>query len=57
MRTTQKQGYTFPHWCAWNCGNLIASMADFKDDISRQEYLISGLCQQCQDQFFNEMEE
>lgn len=25
---------------------------DFRDDLSRREYTISGLCQKCQDSFF-----
>jgi len=28
------------------------NMADFRDELSRREYLISGLCQKCQDDFF-----
>lgn len=30
------------------------SMDDFKDDLSRKEYSISGLCQKCQDEMFGE---
>lgn len=26
---------------------------DFKDEVSRREYTISGLCQKCQDSIFN----
>ena len=26
----------------------------FKDEVSRREYSISGMCQNCQDRFFNE---
>lgn len=26
--------------------------ADFKDDLSRAEYKISGICQKCQDELF-----
>lgn len=29
---------------------------DFKDDVSRREYGISGMCQRCQDEFFAEPE-
>ena len=25
---------------------------DFRDDLSRREYVISGLCQRCQDEVF-----
>ena len=28
------------------------SMEDFRDEISRREYKISGLCQKCQDETF-----
>lgn len=28
------------------------NMEDFRDDLSRKEFTISGLCQQCQDDFF-----
>jgi hypothetical protein len=31
---------------------IVAS--DFKDALSRQEYTISGLCQECQDKVFGE---
>lgn len=27
---------------------------DFTDDLSRKEYGISGMCQDCQDEFFSE---
>ena len=33
------------------CGNPI-KMEDFKDDISRKEYGMSGMCQACQDNVF-----
>ena len=29
-------------------------MEDFRDDLSRKEYGISGLCQKCQDDTFGE---
>jgi hypothetical protein len=28
------------------------SMADFKDELSKREYRISGICQKCQNDFF-----
>ena len=34
------------------CCNKIDEK-DFKDEISKKEYKISGLCQKCQDKFFN----
>lgn len=33
------------------CGRPVTG---FKDEISRQEYEISGLCQDCQDQVFGQ---
>jgi len=29
----------------------------FKDELSRKEYRISGMCQACQDNFFGQVEE
>ena len=31
------------------CGNPID---DFRDELSKKEYEISGMCQQCQDEVF-----
>ena len=31
--------------------------SDFKDEISKREYSISGMCQCCQDEVFSEPEE
>jgi hypothetical protein len=31
---------------------VTIKMEDFRDDISRREYKISGLCQSCQDNIF-----
>ncbi len=36
------------------CGELI-NMADFRDDLSRQEHRITGLCQKDQDKFFDDI--
>lgn len=36
-----------------SCGMLANS---FRDDVSRKEYRISGLCQTCQDNVFDEAE-
>ena len=33
--------------CGW-CGQKI-NLKDFRDELSRKEYSISGLCQSCQD--------
>lgn len=34
------------------CSITINYLKDFKNSISRKEYLISGLCQKCQDIYF-----
>ena len=39
------------------CSSCGKSAVEFKDVISRKEYSISGLCQKCQDDFFNSEEE
>jgi len=33
------------------CGNVI-NVTDFRDELSRKEYKISGMCQKCQDKTF-----
>lgn len=38
------------------CGSTAVYTTDFKDDLSRREYMISGLCQPCQDSVFEEEE-
>ena len=38
------------------CGKKIDSENEFRDDISMNEFKISGLCQSCQDDFFKEVE-
>lgn len=38
------------------CGKPVA-MDDFRDEISRKEYRINGLCQECQDSVFGAGEE
>jgi uncharacterized CHY-type Zn-finger protein len=30
------------------------NMADFRDELSRREYEISGICQECQDETFGD---
>ena len=37
------------------CKNVI-NMKDFKDELSKKEFKISGLCQVCQDDIFKEEE-
>lgn len=36
-----------------SCGKHVA-WNEFKDELSRKEYTISGLCQACQDKVFGE---
>ncbi|WP_410510170.1 hypothetical protein RSJ42_08645 [Methanosarcina hadiensis] len=38
------------------CGVRVGTIP-FRDEISRKEYKISGLCQTCQDAVFKEFEE
>ena len=40
----------------YGCGQPIND-ADFRDDLSRREAKISGLCQKCQDEFFGRDED
>lgn len=35
------------------CGNLI-SINEFRNELSRKEFKISGMCQICQDKIFGE---
>lgn len=39
-----------------SCQDPVA-MEDFRDDLSRKEYRISGLCQKCQDSVWGSPEE
>jgi hypothetical protein len=34
-----------------SCGKFI-NPSDFKDDLSRREFRLSGMCQKCQDETF-----
>lgn len=34
------------------CGKVIRTETEFRDNLSRKEYGISGLCQDCQDDVF-----
>ncbi len=34
------------------CGNTKVSPSDFRDDVSRKEFGLSRMCQNCQDDFF-----
>jgi len=35
------------------CSNCGESGVEFTDELSRREFSISGMCQKCQDNFFN----
>ena len=34
------------------CGKLI-QIEEFRDELSKKEFALSGLCQSCQDDFFD----
>ena len=38
------------------CGKKVI-VDEFRDDISKREFKISGMCQSCQDKVFNPKEE
>jgi len=38
------------------CATCAQPIGEFRDELSRNEFAISGLCQACQDQFFKESE-
>lgn len=46
-----------PEGACVRCGSQKMKDEDFKDDVSRRERNISGLCQECQDVCFAEPEE
>ena len=35
------------------CRKILNLMTEFRDELSRKEYRLSGLCQDCQDETFN----
>lgn len=39
------------------CGSNKINFSDFEDEISRREFTISHMCQECQDSIFNTEEE
>lgn len=39
------------------CSNCGEPAVEFTDELSRREFAISGMCQKCQDNFFNQEEE
>ena len=43
--------------CSACSEKLLGESSEFRDDISREEYTISGMCQKCQDNVFNVLEE
>jgi len=42
--------------CCPFCNNEVAENS-FRDDLSRREFKISGMCQTCQDRFFEPEEQ
>lgn len=40
-----------------SCNKAVTEKSEFKNERSRREYTISGLCQTCQDEVFNSKEE
>lgn len=40
------------HYCPF-CRVKVNPKKDFRDELSRKEYKISGLCQSCQDKMFS----
>jgi len=42
--------------CA-TCGSKTGDTSDFRDALSKKEYSISGMCQECQDSVFSIGEE
>lgn len=36
------------------CGAMVNPETSFKDELSLKEYRISGMCQKCQDEIFND---
>ncbi len=40
------------HGCCPFCNKKIDEEKDFRDSLSRKEFKISGLCQNCQDKIF-----
>lgn len=39
------------------CTTCDRPIGEFTDDLSLKEYKISGMCQRCQDEFFNQPKE
>jgi len=39
------------------CPLCMRKVTGFTDDLSMREYKISGMCQECQDEFFDSQEE
>lgn len=38
--------------CPFCNKKITFALSEFRDDLSRKEFRISGLCQKCQDEFF-----
>lgn len=39
------------------CSTCVRIVGEFRDDLSRAEHRISGMCQQCQDETFHDADE
>lgn len=39
------------------CSKMFDPQIEFKDELSKREFQISGMCQECQDEVFNEDDE
>jgi len=39
--------------CCPTCGSTKINPEDFRDDLSRKDFSISGMCQECQDSVFD----
>ena len=50
---TPEEADTKPY-CAFNCDN---PSHDWKDELCKAEFKISGICQNCQDEIFTQPEE
>jgi hypothetical protein len=53
LMTNIVYGRDFPTDATCVCHGNPVTDKDFRDDVSKKEYLISGFCQKTQDVFFN----
>lgn len=50
------KGHIKSRVCALCTPIKFVTFDDFRDDLSRKEYTISGMCQQCQDKVFDDQD-